>query len=46
VALSFLVAMVTSLSYYSTGRWRRPVLRRRVIPPTPAAIFGDEAGEA
>ncbi|MDD4889285.1 MAG: MATE family efflux transporter [Phycisphaerae bacterium] len=45
MAVSFIVAMATSLTYYSTGRWRRPVLRRR-IPPTPAAMFGEESGEA
>jgi len=45
IAASFGVSMIASLCYYLSGRWRRPVIRRRV-PQTPEAIFGDEAGEA
>lgn len=46
IALSFGVSMLSSLGYYLTGRWRRPVARRRAAPATPAALFGEETGEA
>jgi putative MATE family efflux protein len=46
VALSFAVSMLSSLGYYLTGRWRRPVVRRRPVPSTSADVFGDQTGEA
>ena len=46
IALSFGVSMLSSLGYYLTGRWRRPVARRQVMPATPTAVFGEETGEA
>jgi len=33
IPLSFAVAMLTSLSYYATGRWRRPIIHRRLAAP-------------
>jgi putative MATE family efflux protein len=45
MAASFFVAMTTSLTYYLTGRWKRPVIKRRPIPATPDAVFGEETGE-
>jgi hypothetical protein len=46
MSLSFGVSMAASLVYYVSGRWRRPVTRHRPIPAGPAAVFGDETGEA
>lgn len=49
MVISFAVAMLTSLAYYATGRWRRPVLRHRVMPiapPSPEAAFASETAEA
>jgi putative MATE family efflux protein len=46
IALSFGVSMLSSLGYYLTGRWRRPIGRRPAAPPEPAAVFGKETGEA
>ena len=46
VAMSFGVSMLSSLAYYLTGRWRRVVVRRRAVPPSPADVFGQETGEA
>jgi putative MATE family efflux protein len=47
MALSFGVAMLVSGGYYATGRWRRPTVRRRpVVSAVPAAMVGEEAGEA
>ena len=46
IAISFGVSMLSSLGYYLSGRWRRPVLKPRAIPVTPAAVFGEETGEA
>ena len=46
ISLSFGVSMLSSLGYYLTGRWRRPIARRHAVPPTPADVFGDQAGEA
>ena len=45
MAASFLVAMTTSVAYYLSGRWKRPVIKRRAIPATPDAVFGEETGE-
>jgi putative MATE family efflux protein len=47
MAISFGVSMFSSLGYYLTGLWRRPVIRRR--PPAPASsadLLGEETGEA
>lgn len=45
ISVSFAVSMLTSMIYYSTGHWRRPVARKS-IAPSPAAVFGEETGEA
>lgn len=46
ISLSFAVSMVVSFGYYLTGRWRRPVVKRRLAPAVPEAVFGEETGEA
>jgi putative MATE family efflux protein len=46
ITMSFGISMLASLGYYLTGLWRRPVIKRRTIPPAPEALFGDQAGEA
>lgn len=48
IAASFAVSLLSSLGYYLTGRWRRPVGRRPPLPApaSPAAAFGKETGEA
>jgi putative MATE family efflux protein len=48
MSLSFAISMLASLGYYVSGRWRRAVVRRPAVPPpsTPAAVFGEETGEA
>lgn len=45
IAGSFGVSMVASLAYYFSGLWRRPVAGKP-IPPSPAAAYGEETGEA
>lgn len=45
VSASFGVSMLVSMAYYFTGRWRRPVARKPSAAG-PAAVFGDETGEA
>jgi len=45
MALSFFVSMTTSLGYYLSGRWKRPVIKHRPLPPTLDAVFGQETGE-
>ncbi|RPI61182.1 MAG: MATE family efflux transporter, partial [Planctomycetaceae bacterium] len=45
MSASFAVSMLVSLGYYATGRWRRPVLKRRPMPVTPESVFGEETGE-
>jgi putative MATE family efflux protein len=45
MAASFFVAMTTSLAYDLPGGWKRPVIKRRPIPATPDAVFGEETGE-
>jgi Na+-driven multidrug efflux pump len=37
MALSFGVSMSSSLCYYLTGLWRKPVIRRRPLPPASSA---------
>lgn len=46
IATGFAVAMLTSLSYYFSGRWRKPAMKRHAIAITPDAVFGEETGEA
>jgi putative MATE family efflux protein len=46
IAISFGVSMLSSLGYYLTGRWRRPVVRRVVTQPSTPESFGDQTGEA
>jgi putative MATE family efflux protein len=46
ISVSFAISMLLSLSYYLTGRWRKSMVRRRAMPATPSAIFGEETGEA
>lgn len=45
ISIGFGVSMVSSLAYYFTGRWRRPIARR-VGVQSAASVFGDETGEA
>lgn len=46
IPASFFVSMTASMVYYATGWWRRPVVKRRPMPPPgPADLFGDETGE-
>ena len=46
IAVGFGVSMLSSLGYYLTGWWRRPVIRRHAVPAAPEALFGEETGEA
>ncbi len=44
--LGFAVSMVTSLGYYISGRWRRPVVHARPAPaPSQAQMLSEEAAE-
>jgi putative MATE family efflux protein len=45
IAASFGVSMLCSLGYYSSGRWKRAVVRHRPAPVTEVALFGEEVGE-
>jgi hypothetical protein len=38
--------MLSSLGYYSTGRWRRSVVRHGPAALTETALFGEQTGEA
>ena len=46
IAASFAVSMLSSLMYYSTGRWRRSVIRHGPAAVTETALFGEQTGEA
>jgi Na+-driven multidrug efflux pump len=45
IAASFGISMLTSVVYYSTGWWKRAVVRHTPVSVTEAALFGEEAGE-
>ncbi|MFL5343190.1 MAG: MATE family efflux transporter [Hyalangium sp.] len=45
MALSFVVSLAVSMSYYFSGRWKRS-LGKRPPAPNPAEVFGHETGEA
>lgn len=45
MALSFIVSLVVSMSYYFSGRWKRSLGKRPPVP-TPAEVYGHETGEA
>jgi putative MATE family efflux protein len=46
IAASFAVSMLSSLSYYASGRWRRAVVRHQPMPATEQALWGEEVAEA
>jgi putative MATE family efflux protein len=46
MALSFAVSMVASMAYYATGRWRRPVVKRRPSTAMPETVLVEETSEA
>jgi putative MATE family efflux protein len=41
MSASFATSMVISLMYYFSGRWKRPVVRRRPTLPVPAQVAAD-----
>jgi putative MATE family efflux protein len=45
IAISFFVSMTICLTYYFSGRWKRPVIRKYPVMITPETEFGDETGE-
>jgi Na+-driven multidrug efflux pump len=46
IAVSFAVSMLSSLVYFSTGRWRRSVVPHGPPAFTETALFGEQTGEA
>ena len=46
MSLSFGLSTASSLGYYLTGLWRKPVIKHRPIPSTDAAVLGEEGAEA
>lgn len=48
IALSFGVSLITSMSYYFSGRWKSALAKKppAAPAPTPAEVFSHEAGEA
>ncbi|MGZ3687971.1 MAG: MATE family efflux transporter, partial [Bdellovibrionota bacterium] len=46
---SFLISLILSLTYYFSGRWMRPIFKKKLpvsSVPDPAKVFATEVGEA
>ncbi len=48
IALSFVVSLIVSMSYYFSGRWKHAHSKKPLVSPEPkpAEVFSHEAGEA
>jgi Na+-driven multidrug efflux pump len=49
MAMSFVVSLFTSMGYYFSGRWKRPLGKKPPASPpapNPGEVFGHETGEA